>query len=736
KELVEKMESSYLSDSFFILPVPGNHDYFKMGLRITDQEATQRSKKIALQRLGRNFLDFFKEKKKKEFQPPKTNLFLTNLCNLCYPNDSQKDVALDIFKKHNIAIYPLDSNSLQDNISLMAEGNVEDPCRQFAEYEEMFKAEEVDFEMTRVNIAMLHHHPLPLPISPTQQDKEPFLILKNSHEFLYAAEEHNINMILHGHEHVGGLSLYKTSQAKEQMLVFACGSSLKPSVASREAKLITVKQSGAVSYKNLVSSDQYRKFIIPKDSEEVISYGTQRKLKSSSITPLDGDPGFVKNVTAKKKLVTLKDDGTAYIRIVHEGIKWKDGVTKDLMVIKERLQSDVGRIHYGWETYCEERQNSKVYHLWNSPSIQSVGEARPVEEENFIVDIRPKISNYLAPNHRAHCELEYPFFNGFVLNQTDHQEVHGDISGTIIEFCSINVFYPTELLELTIQFPSADFFPEEHHINPFALKSGKNGLSYMKIIENDFDYHHEETDFLNKKLAKRYNSEFCQVSLVVRYPQPELLYTLIWELPKSKREARLEDKDKEIAEKLRHTFLDKESERLEEFYQDLSSAWDIDSLRVVLLGIDTENRVLRVMKGPKYLLGCEFSIGRGLAGKALRSRKVQFYKKATPQQSSDGELIPHIEVVRPGFDPYAALALPLMYPRIDKVKWDNITETSGMGRCPIFSVISLISDSHDSFFDEFGKKDDEIDNYKIQNSLIDTYSAIFKALETKFDNIL
>ncbi len=46
-------------------------------------------------------------------------------------------------------------------------------------------------------IAMLHHHPLPT----RRSEKEEFLFLKNSGEFLDFIDKAGINMILHGHKH-------------------------------------------------------------------------------------------------------------------------------------------------------------------------------------------------------------------------------------------------------------------------------------------------------------------------------------------------------------------------------------------------------------------------------------------------------------------------------------------------------------------------------------------------------
>lgn len=735
EHLITRMKEDHKEHLFYIIPVPGNHDYYNFGMKVAGSKSVIEQMSWFLKKIA-----FWKKSSSDNPQSSSikknTKLCERNLKDLWYPlAKDKKEILSAIFKKYHLAIYPLDSNDSRDNKSLFAEGYIADPSKKFAEYEEVFKGVQPDSqELERLNITLLHHHPLPLPISLSHQDKEPFLILKNAYEFLFAAEEHHVNVILHGHEHVGGLSLYKTSAGHEPMLVFSCGSSSHKSILSREIKLVLIKQSGAVSYKNISANNRLRRFNIPQSFDPVVTYGNQRKIRSSKIPLPPDDLGYVSNIKAKKKLVTLENDGTAYIRIVHEGIKWKCGVDQSTMVVQERLQSDVGRIHYGWGGFCEERQRRKADSLWRNPNSKPYDRNRPIKEENFILKIRPKPSSYLVPNHRAHCEIEYPFFNGFAITQADHAEIHHNNSGSQIEFCSIEAMYPTELLELTIKFPSLDYFPEERDINSFALKKKTDSMSYMEIIESKFSQHTEETDFLNLKLAKRYSRELCQVSLVVRYPQPGILYSLIWDLPKSKHEAKIGHKDKDIARKLRLEFLEEKSPRIDDFYNNVCGLEDNSGLNVVILGIDTEHRVMRVMKGPEKIVGNTFSIGRGLAGKALRSRKVQYYQKEEYQESSNGQAVPHIEILGENFNPYAALALPLMYPRIDQEKWHAITGDDGEGRCPIFSVISLFADNYEQFFDVF--RDAEESSSKAQEILENVYSGIFKALVESFDNIL
>jgi predicted MPP superfamily phosphohydrolase len=99
-------------------------------------------------------------------------------------------------------------------------------------------------------IAILHHHPLPIPHS---EELEQFLILKNAGEVLRVFAQCKINLVLHGHKHdsvVSSINLgtayaanldpgYSTTR---RIFVVASGSTLKKSDRENTCNIITIRK--------------------------------------------------------------------------------------------------------------------------------------------------------------------------------------------------------------------------------------------------------------------------------------------------------------------------------------------------------------------------------------------------------------------------------------------------------------------------------------------------------------
>ena len=83
-----------------------------------------------------------------------------------------------------------------------------------------------------VRIALLHHHPLPIPYSdhPGITDMEAFLVMQNSGTFMHQMVENDFDIILHGHKHFNCFSTisYQTGpDHQSQIAVLGAGTATK-----------------------------------------------------------------------------------------------------------------------------------------------------------------------------------------------------------------------------------------------------------------------------------------------------------------------------------------------------------------------------------------------------------------------------------------------------------------------------------------------------------------------------
>ena len=90
-------------------------------------------------------------------------------------------------------------------------------------------------------VAVLHHHPLPIPYS---EAAESFLVLKNAGEFIRFAAQAGINLLLHGHKHnavISSINLGTVLSGKRKIAVVASGSTLRRSDSENSMNLITFR---------------------------------------------------------------------------------------------------------------------------------------------------------------------------------------------------------------------------------------------------------------------------------------------------------------------------------------------------------------------------------------------------------------------------------------------------------------------------------------------------------------
>ncbi len=592
-------------------------------------------------------------------------------------------------------------------------------------------------DRAKVSLSLLHHHPLPLPIPDHKGNNEPFLTLINSYSFLYYAILNKIDLVLNGHEHVGGVSEFKIKEwlcdydhqrsANRSLQVISCASSAKVKAETRSARLLKISDSGAIT--STVYELKNKNCFVRGRDVIIVNYSEQRRHLTEELIKSDFERNVITNINSKSKQVKLMNDGTATVFMNYSGIRWTNGLSDDKMVIYETLRSDIGRVKFGLSGLYPEGNADYALKGWQDS--RAFDEKKLVEQEEILLKVEAIKKDLLRNDYLAHCEIKYMYFNGFVLTKEMFKEViGGDYTDVPREFCTIEAVYPTELLELKIIFPCQEYMPSKKQVALLAIKKNKKGeVDFNDIRKGDYSLNYEEQEFLEKEMALRYYGDGLELSLVVKYPQLGVLYLIIWDLPNSERSAKLTKNQQYIANELKNRFSDPNDPSVEKIYKTIVDIFMNKGVSVMIIGIDSNINVMRVVKGAEQVINKEFRTGRGLAGKALRSKKYQFYKQ-------DAKYGTQVEEIYDGFKPNAVLSIPLDLYGIIACSDDGGYEDENRLDYPVFALINLYAFNEIDFFTEFGLPEDKIDKRKIEHFLVSLYRTVYGLIKENFLDLL
>jgi len=703
----------------YIITIPGNHDYYPWGNKLTPDLSSWPSWISWLDRSGKLFKKYFK--------------------SLQYPNvDDYVYNCIEILNKFEIAIYPFDSNQL-GFLGYTAQGKIKDPYLVFSKYKEEYEKVLVGSGNSidkYLKIAILHHHPLPLPTTTKQENLEPFMLLRNAHQFLGAAESNDVDIILHGHKHVPGSSEFRSIETgKTHLIISSCGSSCNVNVFEKEIRVIEVGDDGEILCKSYCATKTNPCFSLSaKAPLEFRTYANNRKylnkLKSYYIPPASDICGGedyllpIDEIKNKTKTVLIDCDGSAVVRIDLENICWNKNIPPNERCLTEYLRAGIGRIpggSYGLSNSALIDPNMEL--TWNHGDLYKVYETSPSNPEACILTVPHK---NIDPNEEIFTSIQYSLINGYALTYNDHEEAYNPWPRDQVreEVCVLQSNYPTEVLELVIKFPNDESFPQNRY--DFSLdvctQLSYNDEANFTIQKQNYKLDKQETSFLKNKIAIRYRKSLLEVGVVVRHSQPNRLYILRWKLPTGKNEYKCNfPRQQDISDKLRSIFSNPSNVKLIEFYRSINKIFDDTSefsgIDTWLFGYKKDKGYLQLIKGPetKRIKNEDVFVGRGVVGKSFRGRKVFYWSNRPDKQ--DFLQIP--EYLVENYNPLSALALPLMYPKINSTVWNNLSTQEKKSRCPIFGIISLASEEHPKIFDIFEKLDkSKLNEKEIKEELI------------------
>jgi hypothetical protein len=583
-----------------VIAIPGNHDYYRFGTSIP----------LISSLFAADFRDV--------------------LGNFMAVGEEPSMGLQDLACRHRVVVYPFDSNGTATSKVLFARGRVDSPAKRFAVLRAAYKkalAERGVEWNDCIRVAILHHHPLPLPDTLQGQQMEAFHILDNANEFLRAACIEDVHLILHGHKHVSGMAEYRyvdAANSAHSVCVSACGTSAKVGAPQREVCIFDVLRSGTVTLNRVVAGvEPHFEYADNAPTRDVISYAFRRKRRADNAANwLSGQR--IRQVGSKTKVVRIVDSGRAYVKITLDDIEWAQNPAPDSPVLHEYLHAGIGRVAGGWGTYRDDRGNA-------------VGEEHRLERRQIGRDALDKfeIFRYELPEpdsggrEPSRFDLKYVVHNSYALTGRDYQESYFIAKERRCEETStIEVLVPTEAAELIVTFPE-NCLPQEHlvRLDAWVMPGGSPSQS-MTVVRGDYEPDADEREYLQRKGAIHYRQELNQIAAVIRHPQPGTAYTLRWALDEGATRGALHYSERfhEFRRRIENATA-AQHRTIEESIEWVMQRSDIKVALFVYQPPAAERDIGRINLVQPRERAASTYMGRGLVGKALRSRQAQHYAK-------------------------------------------------------------------------------------------------------------
>ena len=231
--------------------------------------------------------------------------------------------------------------------------------------------------------------------------------------------------------------------------------------------------------------------------------------------------------------------------------------------------------------------------------------------------------------------------------------------------------------------------------------------------------------------------------LLVRYPQPDAIYTVRWTVPDELQAKQFTDDQRRNLTALRSAFVDADDPGVRGFYERLSfllrrlAGWE--DLSFYLLGYDENGKYLRVVHGPDALGPYwPLRVGRGASGTAFKTLRPEYYEKGRirlgPRFGYE-EGTYYVEPLYEGFDPDVLLAIPLVYPQLL-----NSPGGSELLYGRSFAVLTIAAEVHAPALAQYNplrsQKEGGLDASEARQGINWLYNIVGDALRERIDDIV
>jgi len=417
--------------------------------------------------------------------------------------DSPRFIKVD---RRYLAIFGFDSNTNDPKVN-WARGRVgEEEYSRFNKIFTKLRSDNSSAFDDAYKIALLHHHPLPIPDTEIDalKEKDAFLSLEDAGTFMREMVEKKIDLILHGHKHCPFFARVKfatESYGEREITIVGAGSASKsnPGLYGNGYNIIRLKVDGTIDVEQRYRhTGNFRRFLRPTP---ILSYeGFRNRFYEGALGP---------SVLAVESMVfNVSIDQVGDCEFIEEfrNLRVKEG-KPDRNHLPVDYETKPGT--FGKSVAVVTRTGGFADPRW-SPDSDSFGShlkgqirfSRPI---NF--DTGP-----------VSFDVSYVCFNAFALTLEQHKRVYGDEKP---EFYTTKVNYPIGTLLITIHYPSSI-----------------RAAAFEVVVQDENDNHnaHEEA-WCREHL---HVSELTRTgTLVVPRPLISHYYGISWQLPselESKRE--------------------------------------------------------------------------------------------------------------------------------------------------------------------------------------------------------
>lgn len=362
-------------------------------------------------------------------------------------------------------------------------------------------------------IAVLHHHPLPLPYD---NSSEPLMVLDNAGAFLYEMSKHKVSLVLHGHKHhhhFSRLVIDPKTKGEVELAVLSTGTptqGLDPDRFGFNFNTIKVNYDGTASVIPYQASGGAFTVGEPFSVEHKDHHAQQ---KFSILKEKAG-----RSCKSLVAMVSINADGDAYFRREYRKLSINGNPISELPDVL-RFQSH-GHV-----------EQFEAYSLGNGGvGVRLELTKHEVECQEGCIKFSHDLSKEDDPiDFAVHCHGH----NAFAMNSTQCQLMY-DASRSDMEFVQIRVpKTPVESIALVVRLPG-DFELGEQ----VFLETSVDDKSWKKAtVSAWYAIHSPATIVVN-----------------IQLPVPGTLYKVSWQLPDDKKQKtwadRLESRLDEIAESL------------------------------------------------------------------------------------------------------------------------------------------------------------------------------------------
>ncbi|MGB9180234.1 MAG: metallophosphoesterase [Pyrinomonadaceae bacterium] len=352
-------------------------------------------------------------------------------------------------------------------------------------------------------IAILHHHPLPIPFS---EELEKFLILKNAGELLRLLAQCKINLVLHGHKHesvISSVNMGTSYGATRKLFVVASGTTLKRGDGKNTCNLITIRHRGQAEVTPAVAQpdeeflDKETVLLPPWDDYIREQYAFQQERVGYEIDE------YIKEIE-------IDDEGDSVSEMKINGLR-----VTDLQKFRNH-RDEASAFHLYTETG---RLVPEVEFQKSNPALQ------PIKGEVDDLYIRGSWGLPYSPDLQSSyaVEVKYLTLNAWAMNTEEFERKYSPDPGERQEEEWFICMAPIKVFRQVIYFPSG-WKPEGKP--SLRIYSSTDGEQFSAESEAWLEKHHAN--------ALSYNDKSNTITLIIQKPLYGFKYVVGWFLPQLK----------------------------------------------------------------------------------------------------------------------------------------------------------------------------------------------------------